>query len=454
MGIENFQILLDNPSGIYYGGSVVSGKLKFNLDKSKKIRGVKVRFRGEANVSFRATRHTSSSGDDSRNKRVTFHGKEEYFSTKYYLVGSSNSEMELLPGEYEYAFTTTLPPLLPSSFGSENGSIQYSIKATVDIPWEIDDTVEKTFSIMTSVDLNTIAEAKMPVKQEVEKTFCCCWCRSGPLTMVLNLPYAGYVPGQNIPVILEVDNASDVDVDIVIKLQKIIKCKATMPEHRTETDDVNLVELSLGPVNGKDSKTFTQQFSVPVVPIFNLHPCTIITCDYVFMVIAETGSCHADLTVEVPMFLGTVPLYQAGGAPPPIDSSVPLQQSYNPTMPMTQPSFNPAMPMVQPPFNPSMPMVQPPFNPSMPMPQLMPLPQNPSEPFQIPSFNPPMPTPQPTSNPSMQLLQPSFNPSMPLPQDVLNASNPSVEPSSNYPTALPKPVMPTAPPPTQVGWTQ
>uniref|UniRef100_A0A1B6J2J8 Arrestin-like N-terminal domain-containing protein n=1 Tax=Homalodisca liturata TaxID=320908 RepID=A0A1B6J2J8_9HEMI len=88
MGIENFQILLDNPSGIYYGGSVVSGKLKFNLDKPKKIRGVKIHFFGEANVSFRGTR--SASGSDSRNKQVTFRGTEEYFSTKYYLTGSSN----------------------------------------------------------------------------------------------------------------------------------------------------------------------------------------------------------------------------------------------------------------------------------------------------------------------------------------------------------------------------
>ncbi|XP_046678778.1 arrestin domain-containing protein 3-like [Homalodisca vitripennis] len=520
MGIENFQILLDNPSGIYYGGSVVSGKLKFNLDKPKKIRGVKIHFLGEASVSFRGTR--SASGSDSRNKQVTFRGTEEYFSTKYYLTGSSNSEMELLPGEYEHPFTTTLPPVLPSSFESEYGDIQYSVKGVVDIPWEIDDTVETTFSIMTNVDLNNIAEAKLPVKQEVEKTFCCLWCRSGPLTMVLNLPHAGYVPGQNIPVILEVDNASDVDVDnVVIKLQKIIECKANVPEYRTKTDYEDLVEISLGGVNSNDSKTFTQQFSVPVVPVFNLQRCSIITCDYVFMVIAETGSCHADLTDEVPVFLGSVPLYQAGGALPPVDSSVPLQQSYSPTMPMiqppfnpsmptaqppfnstmpmaqppfnpsmpiaqppfnpsmptaqppfnstmpmaqppfnpsmpiAQPPFNPSMPTAQPPFNPSMPTAQPPFNPSMPMPQPMPLPQNPSEPLQMPSFNPPMPMPQPTSDPSMPLLQSSVSPSMPLPQAALNASNPSAESSSNCLTPLlPKPDMPTAPPPTQAGWTQ
>ncbi|KAG8291479.1 hypothetical protein J6590_059650 [Homalodisca vitripennis] len=130
-------------------------------------------------------------------------------------------EMQLLPGEYVYPFTTTLPTILPSSFESEHGKIRYFIKAKVEIPWGVDFKVEKTFNIKTNVDLNNIAEAKKPIKRQVEKTFCCMWCRSGPLTMVLNLPQAGYVPGQNIPVILEVDNASNVDVDnVVIKLQK------------------------------------------------------------------------------------------------------------------------------------------------------------------------------------------------------------------------------------------
>lgn len=39
MGLTNFQIILDSPTGAYYAGTNVTGRLQFTLDKPKKIRG-------------------------------------------------------------------------------------------------------------------------------------------------------------------------------------------------------------------------------------------------------------------------------------------------------------------------------------------------------------------------------------------------------------------------------
>jgi hypothetical protein len=60
------------------------------------------------------------------------------------------------------------------------------------------------------------------VKNENNKYFCCFWCKSGPLTLVTHLPARGYVPGQSIPMTIEVDNASNVNIsEVVCELQMV-----------------------------------------------------------------------------------------------------------------------------------------------------------------------------------------------------------------------------------------
>lgn len=57
----------------------------------------------------------------------------------------------------------------------------------------------------------------------MEKYFCCCWCKSGPLTGIVKIPYSGFVSGQIIPMTIEVDNASTTDVmGVVLKLNQVM----------------------------------------------------------------------------------------------------------------------------------------------------------------------------------------------------------------------------------------
>lgn len=61
-----------------------------------------------------------------------------------------------------------------------------------------------------------------PKKEEKEKFYCCCCCESGPMTLVLCIPYTGFVPGQIIPLTIELDNNSNVAIEEVkIKLERV-----------------------------------------------------------------------------------------------------------------------------------------------------------------------------------------------------------------------------------------
>lgn len=55
----------------------------------------------------------------------------------------------------------------------------------------------------------------------MEKSFCCCWCKTGPLSLDIRLPVTGYCSGQTIPLDINCENNSGVSiVDITIQLIK------------------------------------------------------------------------------------------------------------------------------------------------------------------------------------------------------------------------------------------
>lgn len=47
---------------------------------------------------------------------------------------------------------------------------------------------------------------QMPIECNDHKYLCCCWCRSGPLSMVVRIPRSGYVPGQKLLLNAELTN--------------------------------------------------------------------------------------------------------------------------------------------------------------------------------------------------------------------------------------------------------
>jgi hypothetical protein len=73
-----------------------------------------------------------------------------------------------------------------------------------------------TWSTKTFIVIYIWCVLQEPAKIENNKYFCCCCCKSGPLTLVTQLPASGYVPGQIIPMIIEVDNASKNPISRVV----------------------------------------------------------------------------------------------------------------------------------------------------------------------------------------------------------------------------------------------
>ncbi|XP_014254041.1 arrestin domain-containing protein 3-like [Cimex lectularius] len=321
--MSNVRIVFDSPTNSYYAGTTVTGRVIVNFDKPKKARGLKVKITGEAKVSWVGTESYRKDDGQTEDRSVSYHAEEEYFSNKYYLLGGASGEIEIPAGENVYPFNTTLPPQLPTSFDGERGHVRYTVVATIDRPWKSDFEAKSHFTVITPVDLNYIAIAKEQVKQEISKYFCCCCCKSGPLTLVVCLPHKGYVPGQTVPVTVEVDNASNVQVDkMECKIFKTIKWTARIPRQDTKLDVVDLIKLQVEGVAGGGSKTTTHNLALPEMPYVNVDACSIIDITFALKVKAVVGGCHKNLELEVPLVLGTVPIYE-GGPPPTMGATLP-----------------------------------------------------------------------------------------------------------------------------------
>lgn len=330
MGLKKFQIVFDNPWSTYYSGQPVTGRLLLTVDSPKKIRGIVIHFKGEAAVEWSETETrtkpstptatTTATGNEGtatgaatagsiQNVTVNYSSHEQYFENKFNLLGGSSGEIQLPAGDLCYPFATHLPPNLPSSFEGEHGHIRYTVKATLDRPWKFDQEAKAAFTVISPLDLNTHPTAKEPVRKEVSKHFgFCCWS-SGPLTMTVSLPVSGYVPGQDIPISVDVENNSDVPIrEVKCTLRKLLTFTVTSPHKSTKKDNITIGELVLGSVEPHGTSSWTQVLKVPPLPPSNLNNCSIIDLDYDLKVKAKTSKWHTDLQMATPIILGTIPL--------------------------------------------------------------------------------------------------------------------------------------------------
>ncbi|CAI6363912.1 unnamed protein product [Macrosiphum euphorbiae] len=270
MSVENVQIIFDEPTAVFTPGQTISGRVSIVISNSSlNIKYIQLKFLGEASVSWyerrNEVRYRSRRGRRSFNRYFT--SKEDYFKNiknKFFLVGAEKGKSQLEVGEYVYPFNFSLPHEIPSTFKGEYGEVFYTAKVKINVPLRMIIEKKTTFEVISPVHLNeepSLAEPKTALK---EKFYCCFLCKSGPMTLIAYIPYSGFIPGQSIPVTVELDNNSNVYVkSIEIKLDRTLEYKALWPSGNITHEHSNIVSVFINGVEKYKSKTCLKQLQIP-----------------------------------------------------------------------------------------------------------------------------------------------------------------------------------------------
>ncbi|XP_063830293.1 arrestin domain-containing protein 3-like [Ostrinia nubilalis] len=424
MGFSEGQIMLDSPTGAYYSGQTVNGRVIFELTKVKTIRGIFVKFHGFCSVHW-TTQKSRRVNDRTEHYTVSHDSHEEYINLKMYILGSKNAEHKLNPGKYEYPFTFQIPDSCPSAFEGSHGHVRYELKVVADRAYKTDQEIFHPLRVIAPLDLN-YQNCKEPRTMEFDQTFCC-WCMSsGAAHTLVKLPVTGYCPGQVIPLEVSCSNASSVELDQIkfaIKKDTVFRA-VTNPGEKSDHDTV--LEITKGPIPGNTERHWTVELQVPEVGVYNLNTCSFIDIRYTLKVSIETSGCHVDEDDSCPIIFGTIPI-------------VGFQDNL-PGLVNQLPQVNPAAPYPAPVVN--QPVAANNFQgansayPGQTYPGASPYPPPNVSPY--PSPNPPYPnTNSPYPNPPYPGASPN---NAPYPQGNSNgALNPSPYPNPPYPGGAPNP---------------
>ncbi|XP_018053906.1 PREDICTED: arrestin domain-containing protein 17-like [Atta colombica] len=341
--LRTFRIEFDRPGATYAPGEIVTGDVIVDLAREKTIRALKLSVKGEANVSWERKRSTKDSQGRNHTQIDHFRASEQYFNLTYYLLGNTagNGEVRVPAGFHRYSFNFSLPYNIPCSFEHTNGHIRYTMKAVIDRPWRFDHESKIAFTVVSSYDLNAHSHQCIGADDEVSESFCCFCCFNlGSMKLRIRIPTTGFVPGQSIETMVNLNNTSSVNVTkICVKLERSLEFHARSPYSMTKTDKAILkAEQRMGPFG--EQADIPSRLQIPPIPPSHLEYCSIIDQKYSLRITIHVSGTHCSITKVYPILIGTIPLHST------ISSASYIQTIQQPTAPnVMQYDYDPPPPM-------------------------------------------------------------------------------------------------------------
>ncbi|MBN3325835.1 MK14A kinase, partial [Atractosteus spatula] len=232
------------------------------------------------------------------------------FSKNIYSSGetlkiTTGSHNVVLSGTQVYPFTFQIPHEdLPSSVKGCHGSVRYWLEAKLHRPWHLSKTVKMDLAVVKHIDVNSL-ELLAPQLLTADKTLCCWFCSSGPVSLSARIERKGYTPGDSVSIFVEIENHSSREVKPKAALQQIQTFYATM---KTETVTTEIACVKGKPISAGGRETWCGRLlDIPLNTTMSVLNCKIMKMEYSVLVIVDIP-CAIALKVVFPVIIGTIPL--------------------------------------------------------------------------------------------------------------------------------------------------
>ncbi|CAB3244963.1 unnamed protein product [Arctia plantaginis] len=309
VGFQNGSIRLEEIPAAYYSGQTINGSVVFDLREPLNFSVIYIQYVGEANVLWSYTQIDTIHGRE-RKSEIKYQGHEEYFNYTETLAGGQGIS-QLPRTHHAFPFKFQIPFTAPSSFKGQKGSVTYRIIATMAYNDTRREVLEKVITVVAPLDLNTGNPAlKEPIDLELEELNTCNWCcESGPVTIRIRIPVTGYCPGQTIPIAIDVQNKSSVEItEMVFEILTKELYRSTQPPSEYVVPGRVLATVKRGAIMSKTKRNFTCGIVVPDMIAPYLENCGIIDVGYFFRATISLSGCNDELQEESEICLGLVPL--------------------------------------------------------------------------------------------------------------------------------------------------
>ena len=220
-------------------------------------------------------------------------------------------------GEYVYPFKFTFPgnqPLPPSLEGRYSGTIKYRVESKIHRPGlKLCDTKRVPIIFVPKLDVNN-PEYDQPVIVSESKVMKSLVRKNGPINATMTVPRKAWAPGDRFEIKLDIFNNSSKVLDgfaTVLRTHYTILSDLNKSESEKSIRDIPIETFpDIIPPMG----TLSKKISVTIPPAEQTIPMELgraMERLYSVGVIIEVPGLHSNLTLLVPVVIGTIPYNKA-----------------------------------------------------------------------------------------------------------------------------------------------